>query len=253
MAKQRMTGKQRREQLITVGRALFAERGFEGTSVEEIAARAEVSKPVIYEHFGGKEGLYAVVVDREMVRLEGLISAALAQGSYRARIENAVLSLLTYVEEHTDGFQILTRDVSSGGERSYSTLLNDAVGQVAHLLGAAFRAIGADPNLAVLYGQALVGSVSTTASWWLDSREPSRDEVAAHLVNLCWNGLRDIDPEPDLKVLAEPTDANVAKAKAAADRVAHDEQAVDARNSDFLLPAPGDVEAEVSANEAGGE
>ena len=49
----RMTGKQRREQLLDVGRALFAERGFDGTSIEEIASRAGVSKPVVYEHFGG--------------------------------------------------------------------------------------------------------------------------------------------------------------------------------------------------------
>ena len=66
MARQRMTGKQRREQLISIGRSAFAEQGFDGTSVEDIAARAKVSKPVVYEHFGGKEGLYAVVVDREM-------------------------------------------------------------------------------------------------------------------------------------------------------------------------------------------
>ena len=45
---------------------VFAERGFEATSVEEIAARAGVSKPIVYEHFGGKEGLYAVIVDREV-------------------------------------------------------------------------------------------------------------------------------------------------------------------------------------------
>ena len=64
-----MTGKERREQLLDVGRTLFAEKGFEATSVEEIAAEAEVSKPVVYEHFGGKEGLYAVVVDREMQQL----------------------------------------------------------------------------------------------------------------------------------------------------------------------------------------
>src|SRR5690606_7680567 len=62
----RMTASQRREQLLAVSRGLFAEKGFEGTSVEEIAARAEVSKPVVYEHFGGKEGIYAVVVDREV-------------------------------------------------------------------------------------------------------------------------------------------------------------------------------------------
>ncbi|MCY7373200.1 MAG: TetR/AcrR family transcriptional regulator, partial [Spirochaetaceae bacterium] len=62
----RMTGKERREQLLDVGRSLFAQKGFDATSVEEIALKAGVSKPVVYEHFGGKEGLYAVVVDREM-------------------------------------------------------------------------------------------------------------------------------------------------------------------------------------------
>ena len=64
-----MTGQERRQQLLDIGRRLFAERGFEGTSIEEIAAQAGVSKPVVYEHFGGKEGLYAVVVDREVERL----------------------------------------------------------------------------------------------------------------------------------------------------------------------------------------
>ena len=65
----RMTGSERRHQLIDIARSLFAERGYEGTSIEEIALRANVSKPVVYEHFGGKEGLYAVVVDREMSSL----------------------------------------------------------------------------------------------------------------------------------------------------------------------------------------
>ena len=65
----RMTGQARREQLLDVGRALFAERGYQGASIEEVAHRAGVSKPVVYEHFGGKEGLYAVVVDREMREL----------------------------------------------------------------------------------------------------------------------------------------------------------------------------------------
>ncbi len=59
-----MTGSERRQQLIEIAKSLFAERGYDGTSIEEIALRANVSKPVVYEHFGGKEGLYAVVVDR---------------------------------------------------------------------------------------------------------------------------------------------------------------------------------------------
>jgi AcrR family transcriptional regulator len=51
--RRRMTAAGRREQLIATARGLFAQRGFDGTSIEEIAARAEVSKPVVYEHFGG--------------------------------------------------------------------------------------------------------------------------------------------------------------------------------------------------------
>ncbi|WP_075725500.1 TetR/AcrR family transcriptional regulator [Corynebacterium aquilae] len=204
MVRQRMSGKQRREQLISIGRALFAERGYEGTSVEEIAARAAVSKPVIYEHFGGKEGLYAVVVDREMVRLEAVITNALDTGRTRRRIEQAVLALLTYVEEHTDGFQILVRDITPGGERTYSTLLNDAVAQVSHILGGAFEQRGLDPDMAVLYGQALVGMVSMTAQWWLDTKTPDKEIVAAHIVNLCWNGLAGMDSNPQLKSLEHP-------------------------------------------------
>ena len=105
-----MTGAERREQLLGIGRRLFAERGFDGTSIEEIAAQAGVSKPVVYEHFGGKEGLYAVVVDREMQRLLSMVTAALADGHYRQKLEEAALALLEYIEESADGFRILVRD-----------------------------------------------------------------------------------------------------------------------------------------------
>jgi len=82
-----MTAAERREQLIEISRALFAARGFDGTSIEEIAARAEVSKPVVYEHFGGKEGLYAVVVDREVRSLLGMMQDSLTAGQPRMLLE----------------------------------------------------------------------------------------------------------------------------------------------------------------------
>ncbi|ALC05386.1 hypothetical protein CDES_04710 [Corynebacterium deserti GIMN1.010] len=198
MVRQRMTGTERRQQLISIGRAVFAERGFEGTSVEEIAARANVSKPVVYEHFGGKEGLYAVVIDREMIKLESMITESLQHGRSRYRIEQAVLALLTYVEDETDGFQILVRDMRPGVSRSYGTLLNDATSQVSHILGNAFVRSGLDSEYATLYGQALVGMVSMTAQWWLDERTPAKEEVAAHIVNLCWNGLAGMEAKPTL-------------------------------------------------------
>lgn len=197
-----MTGSERRHQLIEVARSLFAERGYEATSIEEIAQRANVSKPVVYEHFGGKEGLYAVVVDREMSALLDGITTSLTKSTNnqsRLRVERVALALLTYVDEHTDGFRILIRDspasISAG---TYSTLLNDAIGQVSSILAGDFSRRGLDPETAPLYAQALVGSVSMTAQWWLDVREPKKEVVAAHLVNLCWNGLTGLEADPVL-------------------------------------------------------
>jgi AcrR family transcriptional regulator len=195
----RMTGTQRRQQLIEVARALFAERGYDAASIEEIAQRAHVSKPVVYEHFGGKEGLYAVVVDREMSTLNVMITSSLSQNRSRVRVERVALALLTYVEERTDGFRILVRDQRvTAAEGTYSSLLNEAIGQVGYILAGDFARRGLDPALAQLYAQALVGMVSTTATWWLDERNPPKEVVAAHLVNLCWNGLTNLEPNPQL-------------------------------------------------------
>ncbi len=196
-----MTGKERRQQLLDIGRSLFAERGFEATSIEEIAARAGVSKPVVYEHFGGKEGLYAVVVDREMQRLTDRVVSALDADHPRELLEQAALAFLSYIEDETDGFRILIRDspvASTTG--TFSSLIGDIASQVEYILGSQFKARGYDTKLAALYSQALVGMVALTGQWWLDERKPKREEVAAHLVNLAWNGLSHLEHKPRLRV-----------------------------------------------------
>jgi len=199
-ARVRMTGAQRRAQLLDVGRELFAERGYDATSVEEVALRAGVSKPVVYEHFGGKEGLYAVVVDREVQRLLTSFEAALTGDSPRLLVEQATLALLTYVEDESDGFRILVREPPPGGSSGYATIISDVAQRVEHILDREFAARGYRTTLAALYSQALVGMVSLTGQWWLDARELQRDDVAAHLVNLAWNGLSSLEPEPGLQV-----------------------------------------------------
>ncbi|MSO33376.1 MAG: TetR/AcrR family transcriptional regulator [Candidatus Nanopelagicaceae bacterium] len=194
-----MTSAQRRAQLIEVGLALFAEKGIEGTSVEEIAASAGVSKPLIYEHFGGKEGLYAVVVDREMRALLQLISESLLTGSPRVKAENAALAFLTYIETRSDGFRILVLNSPVGGQSgSFATLLSEAASQVEHIFVAELGARGFDPRMAPMYAQMLVGMVALTGQWWLDARLLTREEVAAHIVNLAWNGLVGLESNPKL-------------------------------------------------------
>lgn len=194
-----MTSAARREQLLQVGRSLFAERGFEATSVEEIAAKAGVSKPVVYEHFGGKEGLYAVIVDREMQKLLGMVEGALTEDHPRRLLEQAALALLTYIEQDTDGFRILVRDspvAQSTG--TFASLIIDIAGQVEHLVAAEFKARGLDAKFAPMYSQMLVGMVALTGQWWVDVRKPKKADVTAHLVNLAWNGLRGLEAKPKL-------------------------------------------------------
>jgi len=199
-SKARMTGKERREQLLTVSRTLFAEKGFDGTSVEEIAARAKVSKPVVYEHFGGKEGIYAVVVDREIETLLSALSGPLRSPAHpRKLVEATALALLDYIESSTDGFRILVRDSPvAQATGTFSSLIGDVATQVEHILAEQFKRRGLDPKTAPMYAQMLVGMVALTGQWWLDARSPDKREVAAHLVNLAWNGLAGIERRPQI-------------------------------------------------------
>jgi len=66
---------------------------------------------------------------------------------------------------------------------------------------AEFKARGLDPKAAPLYAQMLVGMVALTGQSWLDTRKPKRDEVAAHLVNLAWNGLAGLEAKPTLTTI----------------------------------------------------
>ena len=203
-ARVRMTGQERREQLLNVGRKLFAEKGFETVTVEEIAAKADVSKPVVYEHFGGKEGLYAVVVDREMNYLLDSVTQALMGSrndgaSARELVEQAGMALFNYIDSNPQGFSILVRDSPVTAQTgSFASLMVDIATQVEDVLAAEFKAHGINDKYAPMYSQMLVGMVAFTGQWWLDVRKPKKEEVVAHLVNLAWNGLRDLDPKPTL-------------------------------------------------------
>jgi AcrR family transcriptional regulator len=200
----RLSASERRAQLVDVGRAAFAEHGYEGTSVEEIAKRAKVSKPIIYEHFGGKEGLYAVVVDREMDYVERRIIEAISSGSPRERVERASLAVLSYVRDHPDGFAVLSQDSPLTSSRStISSLLNDMADRVGDVFVSAFKEAGYDPKAAPIYANALIGMVTFVGKWWTEQRKPPVEEVAKHMSALAWMGLRHLPKRPTLTIRPE--------------------------------------------------
>ena len=151
---------------------------------------------MVYEHFGGKEGLYAVVVDREVERLTAITMTLLDGKQSRPKFEAAAVTLLRYIEDNADGFRILVRDSSPGATTgTYGTLLSDIAGQVEYIMADFLKSRGRDPKLAPMYSQMLVGMVAFTGQWWLDARKPKLEQVATNLIDLAWNGLSQLDSQ----------------------------------------------------------
>jgi AcrR family transcriptional regulator len=200
----RLPASARRAQLAEVGRRVFAQRGYEAASVEEIAERAGITKPVVYEHFGGKEGLYAVVVDREVEHIVSRIVEAISDGSPRERLEQAALAFLRYVKERPEGFTVLLRDTPAlKGTGEMPGLMYDLADRVGAIFTQQFGKAGYDVKAAPIYSHALVGMVAFVGQWWTESRKAPRAEaVASHIAALAWMGLRRLPRRPLL--LAAP-------------------------------------------------
>jgi len=196
--KQRLTGADRRVQLMEVGRAVFASNGYEATSIEEIAHQAGVSKPIVYEHFGAKEGLYAAIVDREMDNLVMHVSDAISRGSPRERFEAAVLAFMTYAKEEPAGFAVLTRDSpTAAARRGLTRVIDDLAQRVGDIFQSEFERAGYNSKVAPIYANALVGMVTQVGQWWAaEGRSFSIDHVARHVAALGWMGLRHLPKDP---------------------------------------------------------
>lgn len=190
--KQRLTAAERRVQLMEVGRAVFASHGYEATVIDDVARKAGVTKPIIYEHFGSKEGLYAAIVEREMDDLVRRVSEKISVGGPRARFEGAVVAFMTYTKEEPAGFAVLTRDSpNSAARRGLTRVIDDLAERVGDVFRMQFERAGYDPKVAPIYANALIGMVTQVGQWWAKSgRGFAIDQVARHVAALGWMGLR---------------------------------------------------------------
>jgi hypothetical protein len=93
----------------------------------------------------------------------------------------------------------VVRDAPPGHrEGAFSSILSRVTARVEHILGDEFAARGFSTGDGAMYAQMLVGMVAMTGQWWLDARSPDKHAVAAHLVNLAWNGLTGLQRDPGL-------------------------------------------------------
>ena len=204
--KKRLSAPERRQQLMEVGRAVFAQLGYESASIEEIARQAGVSKPIVYEHFGNKEGLHAAIVDRELDTLVARVIKTISEGAPRERFEGAVLAFLTYVKDEPDGFAVLTRDSPTAqARRGLTRVIGDTAERVGDVFAASFKSAGFNPRAAPIYANALVGMVTQVGQWWAaGGHGVSIELVAKHVAALGWMGMRHLPKEPEMLPTKKP-------------------------------------------------
>jgi AcrR family transcriptional regulator len=190
----------RRQQLLVAAQEVFVANGYHAAAMDDIAERAGVSKPVLYQHFPGKLELYLALLDTQADALRDAVITALASSTDNQQRIHGVLSAY---------FDFVDRDDHDGAFRLIfeSDLVNDPdvrqrVERVTRkTMNAVADTVAADTGLsrpeAELLATALTGSAQVVARWWLDSERPvPRERAIMLLESLLWRGISNFPRQP---------------------------------------------------------
>ncbi|MFI6943128.1 TetR/AcrR family transcriptional regulator [Streptomyces sp. NPDC050418] len=186
--RRRMAVEERRQQLIGVALELFSHRSPDEVSIDEIAAAAGISRPLVYHYFPGKHSLYEAALKRAAEDLAGRFVEP-AEGPLGARLLRVMGRFFDFVDEHGPGFSALMRGgpaVSGtlGGEASSAVgALIDSVRQAAYEEIVRHLGITAPPARLELVIRSWVSLAEATALIWLDGRRIPRAELELQLVH----------------------------------------------------------------------
>jgi AcrR family transcriptional regulator len=187
----RLPRSERRAQLLGAAREVFVANGYHAAAMDEIAARAGVSKPVLYQHFPGKLDLYLALLDASAEALVGAVRAALMSTQDNAeRVARTIEAYFTFIADDDGAFRLVFEsDLTSEPQ------VRQRVDDVNHACAQMVSDVIAEdtdlpPGAAMLLAIGLTGSAQVTARWWL-TRDGSIPQTAAQelVATLAWRGI----------------------------------------------------------------
>lgn len=191
MSSPRLTAPARREQLLEVALDVFATTGYHGTSMNDVAEAAGVTKPVLYQHFESKRELYRALLDEVGNRLLGAITSGTATPDGRAQTEHGFRAYFRWVASDHAAFRLLY----GGGSRrdeEFSRAVREVTAGAARAIAPLISADIDDEHRLTL-AHALVGLAEGASRRLVergDSFDP--DELARQVSDLAWAGLRGV-------------------------------------------------------------
>ncbi|SDC98943.1 TetR/AcrR family transcriptional regulator [Actinokineospora iranica] len=181
----------RRAQLLAAAQDVFAANGYHAAGMDEIAERAGVSKPVLYQHFPGKLELYMALLEKHVDELTRRVSEAMESTTdNKVRVHNAVAAYFDFVDGESQAFRLVFESDLRG-----EPLVQDAVERATNASVDAITATitadaGLDESRARLLAVGLVGVSQVAARAWLaDNRTLPKEEAIGLISNLAWRGI----------------------------------------------------------------
>jgi AcrR family transcriptional regulator len=192
-SQRRLSASERRRQLLEVAGTLFAEHGFHGLSMEQLADAAGVSKPVLYQHFPSKRDLYLALVRDAVEEMEGRVRNALeGTTDNKARVVGAIAAYFDFVEDARFRLLFATADVADVEVRA---AVEGAMNRVSSHIGWLIAEdAGLQPQAAGFLATAVRGLATEGARWWIDHPEVDKREAVLLLSTLVWRGLGSFRP-----------------------------------------------------------
>ena len=157
--------------------------------MEVIAAEAGITKPVLYRHFGDKDGLYEALAERYVRELKLSLEPASERTDARVRLAATIDAYLEYVEREPERYRFLL----GAAERSRTAGLmadfrRDRVEQCATRATANLSRAGIESAVGELWAHAVAGLVREAGIWWLETRALPRHQVVEYLTAVLWEG-----------------------------------------------------------------
>ena len=192
----RLPAVRRRRQLLDVALEVFAQRGFHGASMAEVAKAAGVTKPVLYQHFGSKRDLYLQLLDDVGQRLlEEVQKATAAAGGPRQQVAAGFVAYFQFVADQESAFRLLFGGDGREADPEFALAVRRVEDAMADAIALLIEADIDDEHRRLLaYG--IVGLAEATSRHWvLTGRRESVDDLSHRVADLAWAGLRGIRPE----------------------------------------------------------
>jgi AcrR family transcriptional regulator len=178
----------RERQLVELAEGLFTERGYAGASMEELARRAGVTKPVVYELFGSKDGVFRACVDRAVRQLARSVADAVrAESEPKARLRAGGLVFLRFAAENRVAFDLMAM---GGSFARQAAEVRRSQAQLIHQLMLELAPADVDARELEASAWAVNAAYEGVAQWMWEHPEVSVEKLADWLVELLMPGLR---------------------------------------------------------------